>query len=232
MSYTSYSDARMSHNFRPTPRKSLRSPEREIAFRKEQIATTKRSLILKPQGDAQSAISYKITDEHGVTEFTVTGRKYGDRSCRELRDSSGLPYFELHTSGLASLSSRWYITLPGGGDQKVAKAGPQFSWNGSVMKFTFQNMAASDTKRAEDKELTLNVTKHGAVLNFFDIVDVDRRIAEVRESVQHNEKLNLRKSSRGGGHRPTLDLTVMPGVDVSLVAAIAVILSDWYFGSN
>jgi uncharacterized protein YxjI len=208
----------MAHNFRSSPRKSLRSPEREIAFRKEQIATTKRSLVLKPQGDAHSAVSYKITDEDGTPEFTVTGRKYGDRSCREFRDSSGLPFFELHTSGLASLSSRWYITLPGGGDIKVAKAGPQFSWNGNVMKFTFRNMAARETKGEEDKELTLSVAKHGEVLSFFDIVDGDRRIAEVRESVQHNEKLNLRKSSRGQGHRPTLDLTVMPGVDVSLVS--------------
>lgn len=218
MSYTSYSDTRIAHNFRSSPRKSLRSPGREIAFRKEQIATAKRSLVLKPQGDAHSAVSYKITDEDGTPEFTVTGRKYGDRSCREFRDSSGLPLFELHTSGLASLSSRWYITLPGGGDMKVAKAGPQFSWNGSVMKFTFRNMAARETKGEEDKELTLSVAKHGVVLSFFDIVDEDRRIAEVRESVQHNEKLNLRKSSRGQGHRPTLDLTVMPGVDVSLVS--------------
>lgn len=218
MSYTSYSDARMSHSFRSNPRKSLRSPEREIAFRKEQIATTKRSLILKPQGDARSAVSYKITDNDGTPEFTVTGRKYGDRSCREFRDSSGLPFFELHTAGLTIFSSRWYITLPGGGDVKVAKAGPQFSWNGSVMKFTFQNMAAADTKREEDKELTLSVAKHGVVLSFFDIVDNDRRIAEVRESIQHNDKLNLRKSSRGQGHRPTLELTVMPGVDVSLVS--------------
>jgi uncharacterized protein YxjI len=218
MSYTSYSDARMSHNFLPTPRKSLRSPEREIAFRKEQIATTKQSLVLRPQGDAHSAVSYRITDEDGATVFTVTGRKYGDRSCREFRDSSGLPFFELHTSGLAKFTARWYITLPGGGDIKVAKAGPQFSWNGNVMKFTFQNMAANETKREDDKEITLSVSKHGVVLSFFDIVDVDRRVAEVRESVQHNERLNLRKSSRGGGHRPSLELTVMPGVDVSLVS--------------
>ncbi|KAJ5661764.1 uncharacterized protein N7477_009380 [Penicillium maclennaniae] len=201
MSYTSYSDARMSHNFRPTPRKSLRSPEREIAFRNEQIATTKRSLVLKPQGDARSAVSYRITDE----------------------DASYV------RAGYVRLSLVYYLAR--GGDVKVAKAAPQFSWNGSVMNFTFQNMAASETKRAEDKELTLSVTKHGVVLSFFDIVDDDRRIAEVRESVQHNEKLNLRKSSRGG-HRPALDLIVMPGVDVSLVAAIAVILSDWYFGSK
>lgn len=224
MSYTSYSDARMSHDFRPTPRKSLRSPEREIAFRKEQIATTKRSLVLKPQGDAHSAVSYRITDEDGATVFTVTGRKYGGRSCREFRDSSGLPFFELHTSGLAKLSARWYITLPGGGDIKVAKARPQFSWNGGVMKFSFQNMAASETKSENDKELTLSVSKHGMVLSFFDIVDVDRRVAEVRESVQHNERLNLRKSTRGGGHRPTLDLTVMPGVDASLVSLFPKIL--------
>lgn len=121
--------------------------------------------------------------------------------------------------------------MPGGGDVKVAKAGPQFSWNGNVMKFTFQNMAAGDTKREEDKELTLSVAKHGAVLSFFDIVDNDRRIAEVRESIQHNDKLNLRRSSRGQGHRPTLELIVMPGVDVSLVS-LRRDVGDIRYGAN
>lgn len=221
MSYTSYSDARMSHVFQSTPRKALKSPEREIALRKELIASSKISLVLKPQGDAHSAVSYKITEEDGSPAFTVTGRKYSDRSCREFRDASGLPLFELHSFNAVTFSFQWYITLPGNDDVKVAKGAPRMSWSSEVLKFTFQNMAAIDTKRDEDKELTLRVKRHGEALTFFDILDDDRRIAEVRESIQHNEKLNLRRGSRGSGYRPTLDLIVMPGVDSSLVRGSA-----------
>lgn len=54
-------------------------------------------------------------------------------------------------------------------------------------------------------------------LAVFDIVDGDRMIAELRESITHNEKLVLRKMQRGGDHRPALDLIVSPGVDIPLV---------------
>lgn len=214
----------MSHVIRSRPRQALKSPEREVALRKEYTAATKISLVLKPQGDAHSAVSYKITNEDGASAFTVTGRKYSDRSCREFRDSSGLPLFELHTMSAAIFPLRWYITLPGDNDLKVAKAAVRMSWNSEVLKFTFQNMAAGDTKKEEDKELTLRVKRHGEALMFFDIVDKDRRIAEVRESIRHNERLALRRSSRGQSHRPALDLIVMPGVDASLVRELIPIL--------
>lgn len=222
MSYTSYSDARISHVFHSTPRKALKSPDREIALRKDLIASTKTSLVLKPQGDTHSAISYKITEEDGSPAFTVTGQKYSDRSCREFRDASGLPLFELHGFNAVTFSFQWYITLPGNDDVKVATGSPRVSWAGEALKFTFRNMAAVEGKRDEDKELTLKVRRHGEALTFFDILDGDRRVAEVRESVKHNLRLNLRRSSRGGKYRPALDLVVMPGVDSSVVSCLLV----------
>jgi hypothetical protein len=224
MSYTSYSDARMSHVVHSTPRKALKSPERPIALRKELIASSKTSLVLKPQGDTHSAVSYKITEEDGTPAFTVTGRKYSDRSCREFRDASGLPLFELHGFNAVTFSFQWYITLPGTDDVKVATGSPRMSWGGEVLKFTFQNMAAVDAKREEEKELTLRVKRHGEALTFFDILDEDRRVAEVRESIRHNLKLNLTRGSRGSKYRPALDLVIMPGVDASLVSCLMVLV--------
>lgn len=215
----------MSHAIRTKPRKALKSPEREVALRKEYIATSKTSLVLKPQGGAHSAVSYEITNEDEASAFTVTGRKYSDRACREFRDSSGLPLFELHTISAAIFPLQWYITLPGDDDLKVAKAAARMSWNSEVLKFTFRNMAASDTKNGQDKDLTLKVKRHGEALAFFDVMDEDRRIADVRESIRHNERLALRRSSRWQRRRPALDLIIMPGVDESLVRELITILT-------
>ena len=73
--------------------------------------------------------------------------------------------------------------------------------------------------------LTLNIERHGNALALFDIVDGDRKVAEVRESIHHNEKLALMRGSRQG-YRPAMDVIVMPGVDISLVS-IRVLESLW-----
>ncbi|KAJ5978159.1 hypothetical protein N7501_001501 [Penicillium viridicatum] len=171
----------------------------------------KTMLLLKPHGDPQLDHAYKISDELGSPVFAATGRKYNDRSCRELRDSSGLPKIS---------------------DATIAKATPKLAWNSINLIFSFRNGAAEYRKSEEDKQLTLTVKKHGEALAFFDIVDGDRRIAELRESITYNEKLVLKRMKRGGDHRPALDLIVSPGVDISLVTVIAVIVSDWFFGSG
>ena len=82
----------------PRVRKSLRQPDRPIAIRQESITTTKTTLVLKPVGNSRSAVAYRIThdDDDGIIEFTVSGSDYGERRCREFRDTSGLPLFELH----------------------------------------------------------------------------------------------------------------------------------------
>ncbi|OJJ67852.1 hypothetical protein ASPBRDRAFT_199556 [Aspergillus brasiliensis CBS 101740] len=98
-----------------------------------------------------------------------------------------------------------------------------------------RNAAAVDGdgkgEEEEKKEVTLVVERHGRVLQSFDVIDGDRRVAEVCESVRHNDKLVLRAGSRRG-YRPAMDIVVTSGVDVALIVAIAVIASDSVFGSS
>ncbi|KAJ5508420.1 hypothetical protein N7527_010563 [Penicillium freii] len=222
MSGATYTNARMNRGITPkssAPRYALKAPERQVAFRLEHIAMEKTMLLLRPHGDPQSDHAYKISDEQGSPVFAATGRKYNDRSCRELPVLNALG---------------WVVTLPGSkiSDATIAKATPKLAWNSINLIFSFRNGAAEDRKSEEDKQLTLTVKKHGEALALFDIVDGDRRIAELCESITHNEKLVLRRMKRGGNHRPALDLIVSPGVDISLVTVIAVIVSDWFFRSG
>lgn len=204
------------------PRYTLRAPEREVAFRQENITKEKTRLFLKPHGNAQSQEAYRITDEEGASVFTATGQKYNDRSSRELRDASGLPLCDMHKKPLSSPFS-WVVTLPGSRPNDaaavIAKATAQWSWTSIDLNFTFRNSAAVETKREDEKEVSLTVKKHGHVLAFFDIVDTNRRVAEVRESISNNEKLALRRNTRGVNRRPALDLIIAPGMDMSLVSS-------------
>ncbi|GIJ84578.1 hypothetical protein Asppvi_003425 [Aspergillus pseudoviridinutans] len=224
-----YAQARMNHQVSSQPRKALRGPDRPIALRQEYVTDSKTTLVLSPQGDAQSVTAYKAKDEDGRTIFTASGWKYNNGSCREFRDASGLPLFELHRK--ISLKSAWYITLPGG-DREVtlATGAPRLAPAFGNFSISLQNRA-SETKSEADKELTLIVERHGRVLQSFDVIDGDRKVAEVCESIRHNDKLALKPSSRRG-HRPALDVVISPGVDMSLVAVIAVIASDSVYGTE
>lgn len=70
-----------------------------------------------------------------------------------------------------------------------------------------------------EQELTLLIERHGRVLRNVDVIDSDRRVAEVCESVHHNDKLALTAGSRRG-HRPALDIVITPGVDMALVGFV------------
>ncbi|KAB8245621.1 tubby C-terminal-like domain-containing protein [Aspergillus flavus] len=225
-----YIQARMDHAISSQPRKVLKAPDRPIAIRENYITDSRTLLTLRPQGDAQSVAAYKVQDGNGVTQFTASGRKYNGRSCREFRDSSGLPLFELHRK--FSFRDAWCITLPGSPTaESIATGAPRLAPFGNLV-FTFTNVAVTDVKGSvDDKKVTLEVERHGRVLESFDIVDGDRKVAEVRESVQHNPKLALTPSTRRN-YRPVLDIIVTPGVDLSLVTAIAIIVSDSVFGSE
>ncbi|CAG7916127.1 unnamed protein product [Penicillium olsonii] len=201
----------------PRPRKALRSPHREIAFRKEYIAASQTRLILKPQGDAKSAVSLKILDdEDDSVKFTVTGRKHTDRSCREFRDASGLPLFEIHQKALFTHS--WFVTLPGSDEASIAKAAPRFSFKHGIDDFSlsFKNQAAVDVKEGAEERVELNMERFGTVLALYDVVDGDRKVAVVRESIEHNEILPF-MNSRWRKRQSVLDITVTPGTDISLV---------------
>ncbi|KAJ5267052.1 hypothetical protein N7478_009860 [Penicillium angulare] len=206
----------------PYPRQSLKQPEREVALRTESIASSRTTLVLKSKGDDKAAIAYSITTEQGQTVYTVSGRKYGDQNFREFHDASGLPLFELHTKTRLGFPSGWYLTMPGGGDVKIAEGGPRLSMDkgGKNMRFSFRNMATNEAKAEDDKFITLDVAieSYGQIMAKYDINDGDRKIAWVYESVQHNDVLALMPSSRRKSIRPAVDLVVAAGVDTLLVS--------------
>lgn len=206
----------MQHQIFSKPRKPLKSPDRPIALRQDYITDSKTTLVLSPQGDAQSAAAYKVKDQDERTVFTASGWKYNNGSCREFRDATGLPLFELHRK--ISLRSTWYITLPGD-DRGVtlATGTPRFAPAFGNFNITLSNAAARDTKSMAEKELTLEIERHGRVLQSFDVVDGESRIADVCESVRHNDRLALTAGARRG-HRPALDIVITPGVDMALVS--------------
>ncbi|KAF9891077.1 hypothetical protein FE257_005012 [Aspergillus nanangensis] len=227
---TAYSQARMQHQIFSKPRKPLKSPDRPIALRQDYIRASKTTLILTPKGDAQSAAAYQVKDQDGQTVFTASGWKYNNGSCREFRDATGLPLFELHRK--ISLRNTWYITLPGD-DRGVtlATGTPRFTPAFGNFNITLRNAAARDTKSAAEKDLTLVIERHGRVLQSFDVIDGDRRIAEVCESIRHNDRLALTADTRRN-HRPVLDIVITPEVDMALIVVIAIIASDSVFGSE
>jgi uncharacterized protein YxjI len=228
---TAYAQSRISHKCSSNPRKALKPPARHIALRKEYVKDTKTRLVLKPQGTAHSAVAYKVLDEDGSLQFTITGRKHSDRVCRKIRDSSGLPLFELHRK--ISLTNAWAVTLPGSNEATLATGSPQWPFGSlSAGNFTMfvENQAAVDGKREDEKKLTLLIERHGNALALFDIVDGDRKVAEVRESIQHNEKLPLTRNP-WQKYRPALDLIITSGIDQSLVCISMVLALEQQINS-
>ena len=227
----------------PSARHVLKPPVRPVALRNEYLTDVKTKLVVWPRGDDYSATSFEIKDEDGTPYFAASGRKFNGqgRSCREFRDASGLPLFELHWK--PSFRSYWRVTLPGwnsnnnvnyctsrngggGGDGFVAASGHCSSSSIAIgtkqrlideIGIKFENVAAAPSKTPHEKQLSLRVIRLGNALWTYDVVDGDRKIAQFVESIQHNNRLALRRSSRPG-YRPVLDVVVVPGVDLSLVS--------------
>ena len=165
--------------------------------------------------------------EDGSLKFTASGKKHGDRACREFRDSSGLPLFELHQKAIFTHS--WFVTLPGSDHASIAKAAPKWSFIQGTHDFSlsFENQAATDGKGQEEERVELNIERHGGILALYDVVDRDRKVAVVRESIEHNETLPF-MNSRWRRYKPILEVTVASGADMSMVRIFPPGL--WEFG--
>lgn len=114
------------------------------------------------------------------------------------------------------------MTLPGsdaGSGGSIATAAFRFPQGLHMLGnfgFSFENAAAVDTKREDDKRVSLQIERHGNILVTFDVVYGDRKVAEIRESIPHNKTLPL--ASSRAGYRPVLDITIVPGMDIALVS--------------
>ncbi|GES57732.1 X-Pro dipeptidyl-peptidase (S15 family) protein [Aspergillus terreus] len=224
-------------------RRPLKAPERPLAVRNEYITDRKTLLIVKPRsGQGLGAGGYKIQDESGINQFIVTGPRDDGASShsrrnttyREFHDVTGLPLFTLPCK--VGFQNGWEVKLPGTRSTTVVKGGPRWAVGAAAFRdwtVTFQNAAGASGKMQAETSVTLHVESHGNILTCYDIVDGDRKVAEVRESIAHNRKLALMPESRyKSSYHPVLDIVVVPGVDLSLVTSIAVLLSDWVFGSR
>lgn len=81
----------------------------------------------------------------------------------------------------------------------------------------FENAAAIANKQIAEKMMKLQTYRRPSMLYAFDVLDGDRKVVEVQESVQKNERLALMPESRRG-YYPILDIRVAPGVDLTLVS--------------
>ncbi|KAL4897495.1 Alpha/Beta hydrolase protein [Aspergillus ambiguus] len=207
-------------------RRPLKAPERPLAIRTEYITEYKTLLMVKPRSGYEiGAGAYKIQDESGINQFIVTGprddggssRSRRDNSYREFHDVTGLPLFTLPRR--IGFQDSWEIKLPGTRSTTVVKGGPRWAVGATFRDWTvtFQNAAALDGKSERDKSVTLHIESHGNILTCYDVVDGDRKVAEVRESIANNRKLALMPESRfRSSYHPVLDIVVVPGVDLSL----------------
>lgn len=69
----------------------------------------------------------------------------------------------------------------------------------------------------KNRNLPIELESHGRALTTYDVVDGNRRIMEIKESIRHNKKLAL-LSTRQAGYRPAMDMMIMPGVDMAMVS--------------
>ena len=99
----------------------------------------------------------------------------------------------------------------------LATGSPRFAPAFGNFSLKLRNAAMTESKELVDKEVTLVVERHGRVLQSFGVIDGDRRVAEVCESVRYNDNLAFTAGSRRG-HRPVLDIVVISGVDMALVS--------------
>lgn len=195
-------------------------PLRPIALRNDLIATRHTRLHMKPECNPRSETDYIIKDDLDESVvFTVTGKKFGDRPGREFRDQSGLPLFELRQKAIL-LRQPWTIRLPGCDDADLVSIHLRrnfWDFSNGNCDLKFENAAAVENKQLADKIAKLRTHRRQSMLYAFDVLDGDRKVAEIQESVQKNDRLAMMPESRKG-YRPILDIRVAPGVDLALVS--------------
>jgi len=207
-------------------RKPLKEPLRPIGLRCEYMTEQKTHLTLYPGGGPVSECAYFIQDEDGAVLFTVSGRRCSPHCCREVRDQSGLPLFEIHQLS-RWVRNAWTVSLPGCRRNPVAVGRRSL---GGDLHLELENLVEVDCN-GKDRNLPIDLESHGRVLKMYDVVDENRRIMEIKESIRYNKKLAL-LSTFQAGYRPAMDMVIMPGVDMAMAVAIAVVVSVSSFPAN
>ncbi|KAI2705864.1 hypothetical protein CBS147332_7108 [Penicillium roqueforti] len=190
-------------------RKPAKEPLRPIGLRFEYMTEQKTHLTLYPGGSAVSECAYSIQDENGAVLFT-----------------SGLPLFEIHQRS-RWVRNTWTVSLPGCRTTPIAIGRHSL---GGDLHLELENLIQVDCN-VKERNLPIDLESHGRVLTMYDVVDDNRRIMEIKESIRHNKKLALLSFCQAG-YRPAMDMVIMPGMDMATAVAIAVIVSASSFPAH
>ncbi|KAF9883351.1 hypothetical protein FE257_003567 [Aspergillus nanangensis] len=206
--------------------RNLYPPKVPLALRPEHITEFQVALELKPHDDPRAARKsprdYVVRDADGITQFTASGWSFNGMECREIRDSSGLPLFELHHKARAFKHS-WDVTLPGARDKPLISAHVKTGLN----KFEFPVTVENAVVGGGCKKVTLQVHPVGpADIKFFVTVDNRKIMAFLRDVFKPGNLTTKPYPDVRSGW----EAVIAPDVDLSLATIVLIMISDWIRG--
>lgn len=203
--------------------KSVEDSPYPMGIRPDHITEFERLLWIEPKYAPYSTNEYCIRyDSDDSTLFTATGMKYGEKSTREFRDSSGLPMFECKKVWSPGWRCRrpWRVRLPGSEVDSLV----DIQFKGAMRKnfqVIFRNAVAGDTKHEEDKMVHLAVNRVSPVYQVYEVRVAGVKVVDIRESMERNRSVPTRLYNSSGGMLPprlVMEVLVAENFDLSLVS--------------
>ncbi|KAF4627723.1 hypothetical protein G7Y89_g10431 [Cudoniella acicularis] len=165
------------------------------------------TLVMKEKVFSLAGDTFHIVDENGVEVLQCRGQVFSISDRKEFTDTSGRPLFSLR-SKLLSLRRSFYAEAPNGSVLFEVKG--KFTFGGAKMIATFNNASNS---------APIELVVKG---NWFDrsatIMMGDILVAQISRQF-----LNMRQILGGA---QTYYVTVAPGADLAMIAAICVCLDE------
>ncbi|KAL1981651.1 hypothetical protein VTN96DRAFT_2365 [Rasamsonia emersonii] len=202
-------------------RLQLDPPKQPVAIRKEFIARSATTITIKQLDHTWYGLDFTVTKADGSPLFTVDGKPGTMSQRRQFKDNTGLPLFDLCRKWLSK--NAWFLELPGGGGSRLLTG--VFKSTLGLPKFDIVLKNAVVPKKADEGE-DVTIEVRGKDSNYITThITIDGcKVAQVRRIPVPKEQLYVYSVK---GNRPKWEVDVAEGMDLSLVAVIVVILSDF-----
>lgn len=155
-----------------------------------------------------SGDSFSVKDANGQVVVKVSGKAFGFGDKKNVEDPLGKPLYQLRTKLIAI--HKTYIATSLVNDTELFTVKSKFALGGSKAMVTFKNAADG-----HEMELTLRgniLDSHASiVLGDRPVATISRQILNAREAFQDKQSYYV---------------TVAPGVDLSLIAGVAVCFDE------
>lgn len=202
---------------------SVEDPPCSMGIRPEYITEFERLLWINPIYDPHSPNEYCIRyDSDDTLLFTATGMNYSAKSTREIRDSSGLPLFEVQKvcSPGWRYKTPWRVRLPGCKEIDLV----DIRFKGLMhnkFEVHFRNAVARDSKNEDDQMVHLVVQRVSPVYRVYEVRVAGIKVVDIRESMERNRSVPTRFYNSSKGLLPPrlmMEVKVAENFDMSLVS--------------